>query len=214
MSTVETTLQATTTTPLPLPISISETIMILRKKRDKYYDEYTAKAHAFFVNSHERQSAKSLQNSTEELFIMSATLFGYNEEIIALENGSIETGEAIDFINNLSEFQLDNDVIETLIRTKDHVYFLSAVKADRCCFDDDNVRIVASLNRNGKKFTGLLDQFVQKRNRYRSTAADSLLRELVLLKGLLIRHFCVVEKLAQYKTGRSSSASPSMPSAS
>ncbi|ACO53569.1 PKIP [Euproctis pseudoconspersa nucleopolyhedrovirus] len=169
-------------------------ISVLKQKRSKYTDEYQAKAEAFFRKGGKR----NCQNLVNELYAMSAVLFGLNEQIFSVTN-NFSRDERIEFINNLNEFGLDNEFVEKLCATRDNKLLLTHYKVADVDFDDSSRSIHNMLLSNCKKFTNVLCQFVDKRNAYRKKANDSLLAELVVLKSILVKHLCVIQKLANYK---------------
>ncbi|ABY65839.1 PK interacting protein [Orgyia leucostigma nucleopolyhedrovirus] len=174
-------------------------LMALRAKRDKYNDEYKFKTEIYFKNFKPGGGVGgSFKRMTDELFVMSATLFGLDEQIIAIEN-NVCTQDKINFVNNMDEFQLDNDVVETIFERQDHNLLMAKVGADRLGASTASAPIEAMALRNAKRFTSVLTQFVNKRNVYRKTNNTRLLDELLLLKSIMIKHFCVLEKLTDYK---------------
>ncbi|QWO71659.1 protein kinase-interacting protein [Orgyia pseudotsugata single capsid nuclopolyhedrovirus] len=180
-------------------MELDSRLIVLRARRDKYEDEYKLKTEAYFKNFKPGGKANgSFKRVTDELFVMSATLFGLDEQIVNIED-NVCIKDKINFINNLEEFQLDKDVVEAIFERQDHNLLLSKVGADHLKQTTVGVSIEAVALRNAKRFANVLTQFVHKRNVYRKSKNDRLLDELVLLKSNLIKHFCILEKLSDYK---------------
>ncbi|QHB21785.1 PKIP [Artaxa digramma nucleopolyhedrovirus] len=170
-------------------------IETLKKKINKYINEYQTKTEAFF----RKGSKKNCQNLVDELYVMSATLFGLDEQVYSISNNACRDDQ-IEFINNLIEFGFSNELIENLYNTKDYNLILTQYMIADDKTIKNNYSIYNMLISNCKKFINVLCQFVDKRNAYRKKANDSLLEELVLLKATLVKHLCIIQKLASYKS--------------
>ncbi|ABI35787.1 PK interacting protein [Ectropis obliqua nucleopolyhedrovirus] len=172
-------------------VAESQTIIDnLHKKRNRYHDEYQQKVMAFL----KRNKNEIYNNFVVELYIMSAVLFGMDEQVYSLDNNLSEANK-IDFINNLNELGLQNDMVETMYKTQELDELLKQYSIDAIT----NEIIVKVLKRNAKNFVGVLLQFLNKRNAYRKNANNSLLDEVVFLKALLIKHLCTMQKLSEYR---------------
>ncbi|QYC92740.1 Protein kinase interacting factor [Trabala vishnou gigantina nucleopolyhedrovirus] len=187
---------------------MNDHIMTLRHKRDKYREQYQSKAVMYFKKS----GAALDHNYVREMYVMSATLFGLDEQVYSIENDATTKNDKLNFINNLNELGLDKETIETIYNTIDHVCIMSHynVNADSWVLvnnkmtnndasDESTKNVYTILVRNAKKFTNVLVQFVNKRNAYRKKENDILLDELVLLKSTLIKHLCIIQKLSEFK---------------
>ncbi|AIU41350.1 pkip [Sucra jujuba nucleopolyhedrovirus] len=166
-------------------------ILSLHQKRDRYQNEYELKQDTFFRLG-KMKSVNSL-NCVQELYAMSANLFGLDEQLYYLDNIKSK-GDQVEFINNLSELQLSNDLVEDMYKRRDYNTIL-----DHFGSDIKNEMMNRIMSKNAKRFVQVLAQFIDKRNAYRRKQKDNLLVELVSLKTLLIKHYCIMQKISMYK---------------
>ncbi|AHH82692.1 PKIP [Buzura suppressaria nucleopolyhedrovirus] len=164
----------------------------LRKKLDNYRIEYEAKQEKFF-SCGGIKSAKYF-NCANELYAMSAHLFGMEEQLYYLDK-LVNEKDRIDFVNNLGELQLSNDTVEKLYKQGDYRCFVDHFKIDTL----NNSMMMSIIVKNAKQFTKVLAQFINKRNAYRKRPKCMLLDEVFYLKTILIKHYCIMEKIANYK---------------
>ncbi|AGR56865.1 pkip [Hemileuca sp. nucleopolyhedrovirus] len=174
----------------------------LYKKRDDYFREYQSKVETFFrLKADDKSKYVNLAN---QLYVMSAVLYGLDEQLYSVENNSSRQ-DKIDFVNNLNELGMDNAFIEELYDSGDYLLLLAKLTQKDDPSRPDHMQKV--LLKNCKKFTQILSQFVDKRKVFRKRYSrddanesfnDPLLKEIFLLKTLLIKHLCILEKISKY----------------
>lgn len=171
---------------------IDEQIVKLRAKRDSLRDQHKNKMKLFFEGLTKNSRGPKIQM---DLYVTAASLFGLEEQLYSLENNVLQQ-DRVKFINNLSELGLDNELLEQLLKQPNDPEPLAAT------FKIESLS-GAALNLfrlHTQKFVNVLVQFVAKRNAYRKKTCDNLLIELTLLKSLLIKHYCIVQKVAGFQT--------------
>lgn len=164
----------------------------LRKKRDQYQSEYEMKQDKFF-NCGNIKSVKC-RNSGNELYAMSAYLFGMDEQLYYLDT-LVSEKDRIDFVNNLSELQLSNELVEKLYTTGNYKDLIAHFKIEKLTND----MMMSIMVKNAKRFTKVLAQFIDKRNAYRKKPKSVLLDEVFNLKINLIKHYCIMQKISYFK---------------
>ncbi|ABF47449.1 PKIP [Clanis bilineata nucleopolyhedrovirus] len=180
---------------------MDNTIIQLRVKennlRKQYENKVEAKLRKIFrnkINSKQAPDTKQLMSEEQlqnDLYHLSAQLFGYEEQLFSLQNNTTHEHQ-VDFVNNLSEFDFTNAEIEQIVEEKNDKFFMDKFDAARL-----NHHLQSIFRKNSQSFIKGLVEFVNKRNVYRKKPNDRLLQELVLLKAKIIKHLCVMQKLAE-----------------
>lgn len=162
------------------------TIDRLIAKEKNLNDQYNDKVTAFLTDRRHNDNVVFRTN----LAVVLANIYAIQEQIYSLQHCSDDDKLKIDFINDLSEFNMDNDQIERLLAedgTKET--FLQNYTIE------NNELLTREMDKHASKFVKMLKQFVDKRKVYRAKPNTTLLNELALLKANIIKHFCTVEKL-------------------
>lgn len=169
---------------------MTERVMQLHAKECNLRKQYETKVMAYLKRK--SGSGETLQN---ELKSLSAMIFGLEEQIFHLENYTYSDKSKVDFINDLSEIDFSNFELETLIgddRDKALDMIIQKYKAA----DMLNSTLMTIFKKHANNLIKILDQFISKRNIYRKKASSKMLDELVYLKSGVIKHLCIIERLA------------------
>ncbi|AJD80827.1 protein kinase interacting protein [Pseudoplusia includens SNPV IE] len=131
------------------------------------------------------------ENAVDEMAICAAYLYGVEEQLFSLLSNMTQE-RRIDFINDLTELDFSNYEIELLLNSKSDDYLLQKYHIHK-----KSEHIQKIFKNNSIRFVKVLEQFVIKRQAYKKKPKDNLLEELVVLKSIIIKHLCVMEKLTQ-----------------
>lgn len=164
-------------------------ILKLRLKEHNLQKQYEDKVKAFFQGKKPKQNRSQLQN---EYIQICSNLYGHREQLYSLESSIQNDKNKINYINSLSELQLKNEDIESLIETQDVNLLVEKFKATEL-----NEFMFNVFQKNGNNLIKVLIQFVNKRNVYRKNNNEHLLNELILLKSLIVKHISIMKKLIE-----------------
>jgi hypothetical protein len=156
----------------------------LLTKEKNLNDQYNDKVNAFLTNRRHNDNVIFKTN----LAIVLANIYAIQEQIYALQHCLEDKKLQIDFINDLSEFNMSNDQIEQLLVDDAKNTFVKNYKID-------NELLSKEIDKHASKFIKMLIQFIDKRKVYRAKPNTMLLDELTLLKANIIKQFCTIEKL-------------------
>nr|UPO71150.1 orf139 [Trichoplusia ni single nucleopolyhedrovirus] len=131
------------------------------------------------------------ENAVDEMTTCAAYLYGVEEQLYSLLSNMTQE-RRLDFINDLTELDFSNYEIEILLDSKSDDYLLKKFNVQK---KSEHIQKIFKSNSN--RFVRVLEQFVAKRQAYMKKPNDNLLEELVMLKSIIIKHLCIMEKLTQ-----------------
>ncbi|AAY84077.1 PKIP [Chrysodeixis chalcites nucleopolyhedrovirus] len=131
------------------------------------------------------------ESAIDEMTTCAAYLYGVEEQLFSLLS-NVSQERRMDFINDLTELDFSNYEIELLLNTRSDEYLLKKFHVHK---KSENIQKI--FKSNSIRFVKVLEQFVVKRRAYKKKPKDTLLEELVILKSIIIKHLCIMEKLTQ-----------------